>query len=453
MCCTGVDAGHDLEAGLDAGSRHGVEHDRPPGVVADRRHGRDGVAGRAQPAQVDCDVQPDAAGALEVAVVVAVDPAVGRADEPHARAAVSAVTCSGVARPSRMRLVPTIAPSATASSGARVAGVEPAADEHGAAARSVPRGPHLVRRGRLARARARDHDGIRSGLAGAARRFGERSRGEHLRVLDLDVREHEHVLGADRGAIGDHLLRRDAHRAVLGTAHLVGEVVGADEVGAGRERDRQRCLGIVEQDLDADRQRARGPHELARHGRHDRDRLASGLDAVRLVVLVLDEDAVELADAIRRELCQRVRHDGRQAGRAGIAGQRGEVDHADQRLRGREALSEAGHAAWYAVGSHVRRRHALRPDRRRRARPRGRTAHGARRPRGRSRRPARQHDRQRRDDLRPRGRARTRRRPARPADRPSAHAHQRRRGSSVRVRRTSAASTRTGASPASGSRA
>ena len=63
-------------------------------------------------------------------------------------------------------------------------------------------------------------------------------------------------------------------------------------------------------------------HELARDGRHDGDRLAPGLDAVRLVVLVLDEHAVEPADAVGRELGQRVRDDGRQAGRAGVAGQR-----------------------------------------------------------------------------------------------------------------------------------
>ena len=74
-----------------------------------------------------------------------------------------------------------------------------------------------------------------------------------------------------------------------------------------------------------------------------------GLDAVRPVVLVLDEHAVQAADPVGGELGQRVRDDGRQPGRFGIARQRRQVDHADQRLRGGEALSEAGHAAWYAA--------------------------------------------------------------------------------------------------------
>ena len=145
---------------------------------------------------------------------------------------------------------------------------------------------------------------------------------------------------------------------MLGATHLVREVIRADEAGTGREGDCKRRLGVVEQDFDTHGQRAGGSDEFARDRGHDGDRLAPGLDAVRLVALVLDEDAVECADAVRRELGQCVRDDGRETGRAGIAGQRRQVDHADQGLRRGEAISEAGHAAWYAAASHVRL-HAL----------------------------------------------------------------------------------------------
>ena len=61
-------------------------------------------------------------------------------------------------------------------------------------------------------------------------------------------------------------------------------------------------------------------HELTRHRRHRRDRLACRLHAMGLVVLVLDQHAVEPAHPVGRQLGERVRDHGRQARRGGVPG-------------------------------------------------------------------------------------------------------------------------------------
>ena len=186
------------------------------------------------------DVQPDAAGALEVR-----DRRSGRPrSRPRRR---TSRARRGQRRhllrrraPVRViRLVPTIAPSATASSARGVAGASPLPTSTGQLARSVPRGPH-----------ARPATGgspVRVPVTTMASAPASRARGARIRRACAGRASRAYLTWMSaststrsapmRGAVGDHRLGRDAHGAVLGPAHLVGEVVGADEC---RHRPRAR---------------------------------------------------------------------------------------------------------------------------------------------------------------------------------------------------------------------
>ena len=95
MCCTGVAPGTTSRQGstpVRAWPRRA--RDRAPASSPIGATTVTVALGRAAPARVDRDVQADAACAVDAAAVVAVDPAVGGADDLHARAAASAATCS-----------------------------------------------------------------------------------------------------------------------------------------------------------------------------------------------------------------------------------------------------------------------------------------------------------------------------------------------------------------------
>jgi hypothetical protein len=87
---TAVAPGTTSEALVDAAAPAAPRTSSALGVVSDRSHDRDGVAGRAQAARMHGHVEADPAGALEIAVVPAIDAAIGRADDPHERVDVSA---------------------------------------------------------------------------------------------------------------------------------------------------------------------------------------------------------------------------------------------------------------------------------------------------------------------------------------------------------------------------
>ena len=112
-----------------------------PADAARRRRPRragdelDAVAEAEQPVGVHRDVQADAAGPLDAAVEVAVDAGVRGADDPHPRGLDERRHARRVGRPSRRRLVPTIAPRACRRRPGQVVRVGAAADQDPAAAR------------------------------------------------------------------------------------------------------------------------------------------------------------------------------------------------------------------------------------------------------------------------------------------------------------------------------
>src|SRR3990172_5191801 len=106
---------HTQEA-LDAQASKGLFHHRGFAIGPERGHDDDARARRKEPAGVRRDVEGDSAGAVEAEGDVAVDPAVSREDHVHrATSRRSSLTFSGSIPSPRLRLVPTMAPSATES--------------------------------------------------------------------------------------------------------------------------------------------------------------------------------------------------------------------------------------------------------------------------------------------------------------------------------------------------
>ena len=200
-------------------------------------------------------------------------------------------------------------------------------------------GPHALEGWRVGAAGARDDDGV-----GAAA-LGEVGGG----VLDGHVEERRRVLDVDVAQDGHVAVERAAQaRQLRGTAlddALVGHVgadddVAADEVGAHDRRDREGLEARVAQEVDTDREVGRlahGPHDDGHGGHGDgRHRLAEE----GRVADVLDDHGIHAGALEEGSLRQRVFDDLVQAQlAAGRAGQRRQVDHAEER----PAAQQLGH--------------------------------------------------------------------------------------------------------------
>ena len=156
-------------------------------------------------------------------------------------------------------------------------------------------------------------------------------RAQRHRVLAADVGEDRHV-GAEQAPVAERAVRVGLHDALVGE-HRAGVDVDADEFGADRGGDGQRRARVVLQHVHAERGSRQRSADLG--GDHADGRHGGRLDAPgreRRVAEVLDEHRVHAALDEGVGVGECGGHDARHRpvpSRA--AGQRREVDHADDR--------------------------------------------------------------------------------------------------------------------------
>ncbi len=159
----------------------------------------------------------------------------------------------------------------------------------------------------------------------------------------LHVGPNLHAVGSDHLAVTQQLRRGRFDPAFVGD---VCEDVAFDphEIEAGGVRDREGGEVRPGEDLDATGEAARLFHGATDDGHRGDDLRPYAAAQVGHVVHVLDHHSVNAAVAVERGLARRLRREFADARLArGRAGQRADMNHADDRLRFVEQGSEHGH--------------------------------------------------------------------------------------------------------------
>ena len=243
---------------------------------------------------------------------------------------------------SRLKWLPTMKPSASATKSPRLSAVMPLPMRIGRR-RGRAHGGQVRGGGRGARERPGDHGGVRAvqGERGRHVAGAEVGRERVAGVLLLDVREDLDAIAADLVLVALHAPGLGVDQALVADVG-VGPGLGAHELQAGGERDGHRRAVGGEEHLDADGQ---GPRGAARHfvgeaagGRRQSRQVGGDLRAHLAlghggkVVHVLEQESVhargQVGGEIRAQPLER-RHDARKAGHAGAGRQ---VQHGDHRL-------------------------------------------------------------------------------------------------------------------------
>src|SRR5712691_6356123 len=220
-------------------------------------------------------------------------------------------------------------------------GGDTAADEHGHHGHRAAHALHVADGRGVTRRLAGDDEGVgQASMHEIARLLLELDGRHRRRMLALDVGEDLDV-GAEEPAVTQRVIGLGLHDALVGHDGA-GVDVDADELGAGRGGNGQRGARVVLQHVDADGHAGQGAADGGHEDGHGRD--GAGLDVARRerrVPVVLDEQGVHAAldedGGVGHRGHGRALH---RAVPAGAAGQRRQVNHADERASQAHAGSE-----------------------------------------------------------------------------------------------------------------